>query len=77
MVAGHQGEPRLVAMLGEGASWVANVRAAGGNAVLRRGRAEAVRLESPRGGPAGTPAGPQQVGAPPGPVTDSTRAPSR
>ena len=46
MVADHQGERYLVAMLGEGASWVADVRAAGGKAVLRRGRAEAVRLES-------------------------------
>jgi hypothetical protein len=35
----------LVAMLGEGAGWVANVRAAGGRAVLRHGRRESVLLE--------------------------------
>jgi hypothetical protein len=32
-------------MLGEGAKWVSNVRATGGQAVLRHGRREAVRLE--------------------------------
>src|SRR5262245_10337786 len=36
---------RLVAMLGEGASWVANVRPAGGRAVLRLGRREPALLE--------------------------------
>lgn len=46
MVADPQGERYLVAMLGEGASWVAKVRAAGGKAVPRPGRAEAVGLES-------------------------------
>ena len=40
-----QGERYLVAMLGEGARWVANVRAAGGQAVLRHGRREPVLLE--------------------------------
>jgi deazaflavin-dependent oxidoreductase (nitroreductase family) len=35
----------LVSMLGEDASWVRNVRAAGGRAVLRHGRREAVRLD--------------------------------
>ncbi len=45
MVADYQGERYLVAMLGEGAKWVSNVRAAGGRAVLRHGRREAVRLE--------------------------------
>jgi len=45
MVADYQGERYLVAMLGEGANWVSNVRAAGGQAVLRHGRREAVRLE--------------------------------
>jgi hypothetical protein len=45
MVADYEGERYLVPMLGEGANWVANVRAAGGRAVLRRGRAETVRLE--------------------------------
>jgi deazaflavin-dependent oxidoreductase (nitroreductase family) len=45
VVADYEGERYLVAMLGEGANWVANVRAAGGQAVLRRRRREAVRLE--------------------------------
>jgi hypothetical protein len=39
------GQRFLVSMLGENVSWVQNVRAGGGNAVLRRGRREAVRLE--------------------------------
>ena len=34
----------LVSMLGEGCNWVRNVRAAGGAAVLRRGRVERVQL---------------------------------
>ncbi len=41
----HEGERYLVSMLGEGANWVSNVRAAGGRATLRHGRSEAVRLE--------------------------------
>jgi deazaflavin-dependent oxidoreductase (nitroreductase family) len=45
VVADAQGERYLVAMLGEGANWVANVRAAGGRATIRHGRREAVRLE--------------------------------
>jgi polyisoprenoid-binding protein YceI len=45
IVADYQGERFLVAMLGDGANWVANVRAADGQAVLRHGRSEAVRLE--------------------------------
>ena len=45
MVADHKDERYLVAMLGEGANWVSNVRAAEGQAVLRHGRREAVRLE--------------------------------
>ncbi len=45
IVADVDGERFLVAMLGEGASWVANVRAANGLAVLRHGRRETVRLE--------------------------------
>jgi hypothetical protein len=45
VVADHQGERYLVAMLGEGVNWVANVRAAGGRAELRRGQREVVRLE--------------------------------
>jgi hypothetical protein len=32
-------------MLGDDADWVRNVRAAGGNATLRHGRREEVRLE--------------------------------
>jgi deazaflavin-dependent oxidoreductase (nitroreductase family) len=45
VVADHEGERYLVAMLGEDANWVRNLRAAGGRAVLRHGRREAVRLE--------------------------------
>jgi hypothetical protein len=39
------GERFLVSMLGSGAAWVQNVRAAGGEATLRRGGDERVRLE--------------------------------
>lgn len=39
------GERHLVSMLGEGVNWVRNVRAAGGDATLRHGRREQVRLE--------------------------------
>jgi deazaflavin-dependent oxidoreductase (nitroreductase family) len=39
------GERYLVSMLGESANWVQNVRAAGGVATLRHGRAEQVRLD--------------------------------
>jgi deazaflavin-dependent oxidoreductase (nitroreductase family) len=45
VIADHEGERYLVAMLGEDTNWVRNVRAAGGRAVLRHGRREAVRLE--------------------------------
>ena len=45
VVADYEGERYLVAMLGEGTNWVANARAAGGQAVLRHGGREAVRLE--------------------------------
>jgi deazaflavin-dependent oxidoreductase (nitroreductase family) len=45
VIAEVEGERYLVAMLGEGAGWVANVRAAGGDAALRHGRREPVRLE--------------------------------
>jgi deazaflavin-dependent oxidoreductase (nitroreductase family) len=38
------GERYLVSMLGQEAQWVLNVRAAGGRAVIRSGRREAVRL---------------------------------
>ncbi|MCI4065784.1 nitroreductase/quinone reductase family protein [Micromonospora sp. R77] len=44
VVADHDGGRYLVAMLGERTNWVANVRAAGGRAVLRHGRREVVRL---------------------------------
>ena len=44
VVAEHDGERYLVAMLGEATNWVRNVRAAGGRAVLRHGRRERVRL---------------------------------
>jgi hypothetical protein len=40
-----EGERYLVSMLGEKSNWVRNVRAAGGDVVLRHGRREAVRLE--------------------------------
>ena len=45
VVADYEGERYLVAMLGHGANWVANVRAAGGHAVLRHGRREEIRLQ--------------------------------
>lgn len=45
VIADFEGERYLVAMLGEGAGWVANVRSAGGRAVLRHGRREEVRLQ--------------------------------
>jgi hypothetical protein len=45
VIADHDGERYLVAMLGEGTGWVRNVRADGGRAVLRHGRREPVLLE--------------------------------
>jgi len=45
VIAEHESERYLVSMLGQGASWVLNVRAAGGRATLRHGRREAVLLE--------------------------------
>jgi deazaflavin-dependent oxidoreductase (nitroreductase family) len=45
VVADHEDQRYLVAMLGTEANWVRNVRAAGGEAVLRHGRPESVRLE--------------------------------
>ena len=45
VIADYEGGRYLVAMLGERANWVANVRAADGRAVLRHGRRERVRLE--------------------------------
>lgn len=48
VVADHQGERYLVAMLGRSANWVRNVEAAGGAAVLKHGGREAVTLEPVR-----------------------------
>lgn len=45
VVADHDGGRYLVAMLGEKANWVRNVRAAEGRAVLRHRHRDAVRLE--------------------------------
>ena len=45
VVADYEGQRYLVSMLGNDASWVHNVRAAGGLVVLRRGRREDVHLE--------------------------------
>lgn len=45
VIADLDGERYLVAMLGERARWPSNVRAAGGQAVLRHGRRETIRLE--------------------------------
>jgi deazaflavin-dependent oxidoreductase (nitroreductase family) len=45
VVADHEGDRYLVSMLGQDAQWVRNVRAAGGQAVLRHGRREDVVLE--------------------------------
>jgi deazaflavin-dependent oxidoreductase (nitroreductase family) len=45
VVTHHGGQRYLVSMLGENTNWVRNVRAAGGSAVLRHGRREAVHLE--------------------------------
>ncbi len=44
IVADVGGERYLVSMLGERAAWVANVRAAGGEAVLREGRTQRIHL---------------------------------
>ncbi|WP_431932368.1 nitroreductase family deazaflavin-dependent oxidoreductase [Micromonospora sp. RP3T] len=44
VVADHEGERYLVSMLGDRVNWVANVRAAGGRAVLRHSGREPVRL---------------------------------
>jgi len=43
-IADFEGERYLVSMLGKNANWVRNLRAAGGQAVLRHGRRESVRL---------------------------------
>ena len=44
VIADHEGKRYLLAMLGEKTNWVANARAADGQAVLRHGRREAVHL---------------------------------
>jgi hypothetical protein len=43
-IADYDGERYLVSMLGENVNWVRNVRAADGEAVLRHGKSEAIRL---------------------------------
>ncbi len=45
MVADYDGQRYLVAMLGEEANWVRNVRAARGKAVLQHGRRQQVVLD--------------------------------
>ena len=45
VVVEYQGERFLVSMLGEQVNWVRNVRAAGGHAVVHRGRRTPVVLE--------------------------------
>ena len=44
VVAKHDGQRYLVSMLGEGSEWVRNVRAAGGEAFVKRGRSHPVKL---------------------------------
>ena len=44
VVARHDGRRYLVSMLGEGSDWVRNVRAAGGDAFVKRGRLRPVKL---------------------------------
>lgn len=44
VVATHQGQRYLVSMLGDGSEWVRNVRAAGGEAFIKRGRSHPVML---------------------------------
>ena len=40
----HAGQRYLVSMLGDGSDWVRNVRAAGGEALIKRGRLHPVML---------------------------------
>ena len=42
--ATYEGQRYLVSMLGDGSEWVQNVRAAGGEAFIKRGRSRPVRL---------------------------------
>ena len=44
VVAKHDGQRYLVSMLGDGSEWVRNVRAAGGEAFVKRGRSRSVQL---------------------------------
>jgi hypothetical protein len=44
VVASYQGQRYLVSMLGDGSEWVRNVRAAGGEAFIKRGRSIQVVL---------------------------------
>jgi len=44
VVARHAGRRYLVSMLGHGSEWVQDVRAAGGEAFVKRGRSHRVRL---------------------------------
>lgn len=44
-VTDYEGDRYLVAMLGDATNWVYNVRAARGQALLRHGRREVIRLE--------------------------------
>ena len=44
VVARHDGQRYLVSMLGEDADWVRNVRAAGGEAFVKRGQSRPVKL---------------------------------
>ena len=44
VVANHLGQRYLVSMLGDGSEWVQNVRAAGGEAFIKRGRSRPVTL---------------------------------
>jgi hypothetical protein len=43
-VVSYEGNRYLVSMLGNGSEWVQNVRAAGGNAFIKRGRSRPVML---------------------------------
>jgi hypothetical protein len=45
VITDHDNDRYLVAMLGQKANWVRNIRAADGHAVLRHGRREAIRLD--------------------------------
>jgi hypothetical protein len=44
VVASHRGQRYLVSMLGDGSEWVQDVRAAGGEAFIKRGRSRPVLL---------------------------------